>query len=63
MMSKPEPLIAEYNLTDWMNDSYTGTDALKKSIVNPLKVNYKGILRRQTATAGGHAKDDEDGED
>jgi len=44
-MSAPEPLIAEYDLTDWMNGSYTGTDKLKRSIVSPLKTNYKGLVR------------------
>lgn len=46
MMSAPEPLIAEYDLRDWMNSSYTGIDPQKK-IVSPLKTNYKGLVRRQ----------------
>lgn len=47
LMTSPELLIAEYDLRDWMNSSYTGTDPSKKCIVSPLKANYKGVLRRQ----------------
>jgi putative DNA primase/helicase len=47
MMIAFEPLIVEYNLTDWMNSAYTGTDPRKKAAVGPLKVNYRGLVRRQ----------------
>jgi putative DNA primase/helicase len=44
-MSAFEPLIAEFNLLDWMNQSYTGTDQMKRCITSPLKANYRGLLR------------------
>jgi putative DNA primase/helicase len=59
-MSAPEPLIAEYNLTDWMNSTYTGADPLKKSMVSPLKVNYKGLVRRQLVGVASPIPLDED---
>lgn len=46
-MSTPEPLIAQYGLTDWMNSTYTGTDPAKRCMVHPLKDNYKGLVRRK----------------
>jgi len=52
-MGGPEPLIAEYNLSDWMNGSYTGSDPSKRSTVGPLKPNYKGLLRLPPANYGG----------
>jgi putative DNA primase/helicase len=58
MMSTSEPLIAEYNLTAWMNSSYTGADPLKKSIVSPLKVNYKGLIRRKAVSPARHVQGD-----
>lgn len=50
-MSNPEPLIARYDLKDWMNQSYTGPDPLKRSTVHPLQPNYRGIQRTTTTTA------------
>lgn len=50
-MSQPEPLIARFDLKDWMNPTYTGSDPLKKSIVTPLP-NYRG-LQRTVAPASG----------
>jgi putative DNA primase/helicase len=61
-MSSPEPLIARYDLKDWMSQTYTGSDPLKKSVVYPLAPNYRGLLR-QGATAAGQgagANDDDD---
>lgn len=52
-MSAPEPLIARFDLKDWMNQTYTGTDPLKKSVVSPLAVSYRGF-QRQVGT-GAHA--------
>ncbi|MBN8423121.1 hypothetical protein JF531_01125 [Microbacterium esteraromaticum] len=46
-MALPEPLIAQYGLTEWMNSNYTGTDPAKRCTVSPLKVNYKGLVRRK----------------
>ena len=50
-MSWPEPLIAEYNLTDWMSKTYHGSDPDKVSVTNPLKPLYSGLVRT-TPTAG-----------
>lgn len=44
-MSAFEPLIAEFNLQDWMNQTYTGTDPVKKCMPSPLKANYRGVVR------------------
>lgn len=44
-MASPEPLIARYDLKDWMNQGYTGADPLKRSTVHPLQANYRGIQR------------------
>jgi putative DNA primase/helicase len=46
LMSLPEPLIVEYDLRDWKNAAYTGTDPLKTATTSPLKANYKGLKRR-----------------
>lgn len=55
LMSTPEPLIVEYDLKDWTNTSYTGTDVGKRAVPFPLKTNYSGLVRRQPVTlaAGG----------
>lgn len=58
MMDAPEMLIAEFELTDWMNSTYTGSDPLKRCLVHPLKGNYKGIRRLpQTGTAPANGAD------
>lgn len=44
-MEKPEPLILEYNLTEWMNPDYKGNDKDKICTTVP-KNNYRGILRK-----------------
>lgn len=45
MMTRPEPLIAEYELRDWYTPGYTGTDRLK--LCRPaLKPNYRGMIQR-----------------
>ena len=44
LMKNPESLIAEYNLTEWMNPGYHGTD-VNKLCVPDLKSTYKGLLR------------------
>lgn len=59
-MSAPEPLITEYNLTDWMNHDYSGADPLKKAVVSPLKVNYKGLIRRQQVSQAPRALQGDD---
>ena len=43
-MNKPEPLIAYYNLADWMNSMYHGNDI--NEICRPdLKKKYEGLMR------------------
>ena len=44
-MDKPEYMIADYDLVDWKNPTYTGGD-LDKICMPKLKVNYTGILRK-----------------
>ena len=44
MMCNAEPLIAEYNLTEWMNPGYHGTD-VNKQCMPDLKSVYKGLVR------------------
>ena len=43
-MSKPEPLIAEYNLIEWKNPNYTGGN-LDRVCMPKLKDFYTGIIR------------------
>ncbi|MCY1718482.1 phage/plasmid primase, P4 family [Microbacterium sp. SL62] len=50
-MAQPEPLIAEYNLQDWTNSAYTGTDPVRRCTPFPLKTNYLGIARLITNAA------------
>lgn len=45
-MINPEPLIAEYDLTDWMNPSYRGPDIYGKCVPHPQKTNYRGFVRK-----------------
>lgn len=52
-MSSPEPLIARYDLKDWMNQTYTGSDPLKKSTVSPLAPSYRGLQRQAGSGATG----------
>lgn len=61
-MASPEPLIAVFDLKDWMNQSYTGVDRLKRSTVYPLATNYRGLLRITSAgspAAATPAQDDD----
>ncbi|MCI4659669.1 DNA primase family protein [Cryobacterium zhongshanensis] len=50
-MASPEPIIARFDLKDWMSQTYTGSDPLKRSVVHPLAPNYRGIQRQGTGTA------------
>jgi putative DNA primase/helicase len=43
-MANPEPIIARWDLKDWMNPSYSGADPLRKSMP-VLAPNYRGIQR------------------
>lgn len=53
-MQKPEHLIAEYDLKEWMNPAYTGGN-LDQICMPRLKSVYNGILRN---TAGNGASED-----
>ena len=45
-MDKPEPLILQYNLKDWMNNTYHGSDPnVLCTYPHDTKQNYRGILR------------------
>ena len=44
-MDKPEPLIAKYNLRDWMDEKYSGTDVDKQCIPPKDIVSYNGLVR------------------
>lgn len=47
-MSKPEPIIAEYKLKEWMSKSYSGRDPKKISTLtaSDLAASYAGIYRK-----------------
>lgn len=45
-MSKREPLIRDYNLTNWTNKLYRGDDPDVKYRPVPLSENYRGLLRK-----------------
>ena len=45
-LSKPEPLVIEYELKDWTNKTYTGSTVAQRALPYPLKANYRGLLRR-----------------
>lgn len=45
-MDAAEPLIAEYNLTDWMDPKYVSSKDKDKMCHPLLKANYRGILRK-----------------
>ncbi|XVX22077.1 phage/plasmid primase, P4 family [Actinomycetota bacterium] len=55
LMNAPELLIAEYDLKNWMNTSYKGTDPLMRSRVTNHQPSYRGLLRRPAACADAHA--------
>ena len=57
MMDASEPLIAEYNLEDWKNPTYTGND-LERICHPKLKATYNGI-RRVVANGADIDTDDE----
>lgn len=45
MLDKPEMLIEEYNLSDWVNKNYTGNDRTKRCIITPNSTYSRCILR------------------
>ena len=46
-MDRPEPLIAEYGLKDWMNPMFMSSTDVNKKCIPMLKTNYRGFLRVQ----------------
>lgn len=44
-MAQPEPLIAEYNLREWMNPMYMSSSDLNKKCIPMPKATYNGIRR------------------
>lgn len=50
-MAEPEHLIHFYDLKDWGNSSYTGTDVDKRCVQQPLAANYRGVLRISNSAA------------
>lgn len=44
-MDKPEPLIAEYGLTGWMNPMYISSKDVDKKCCPTIKAKYNGIVR------------------
>lgn len=54
MMAVPELLIAEYELTKWLNPSYKGTDRARRAMPL-LQANYRGLLRKIGAPAVTHS--------
>ena len=44
-MDVAEPMIAEYDLRDWMNPQYTASKDVDKRCMPVLKATYKGIIR------------------
>lgn len=54
----PEPLIAEYELKDWENPSYRGSDIYGKCVPHPQKTNYRGFERRHPTHTYTHTPGD-----
>lgn len=54
-ISSPEPLIAQYDLRDWMNQAYSGADPTKRCVPSSLRANYIGVLRIPAVIAVGGA--------
>lgn len=62
---KPEPLIAAYNLTEWMNPVYKGDDPMKKCVPAPgmIPENIRGIRRFRPLNDPAFIDDDEDSDE
>ena len=58
-----EPLIGEYNLTDWQDHTYSGLDMNRKYRPNPLKTTYRGLVRVAPIITCGGTEDDENDEE
>ena len=62
-MSRPEPLIAQYDLTDWKNPAYHGSDIDKICIPKLLSNRYRGISRRPNAPSAAVSNNDSNDSD
>lgn len=62
-MDRPEPLILEYDVREWMNSGYTGSDPGRKCMPD-LAESYRGFVRVSTAGSDdGRETDSENKED
>jgi len=59
-MDGPEPLIAEYGLTKWMNPMAKGSNDLNKVCLPTLSTNYRGALLRVSSGSHLGLVDDDD---
>ena len=58
-MDDPEPLIAQYNLRDWMNLRYLGANDIVRLCTTPVTTpHYRGLLRKIPWTATVKTTDD-----
>lgn len=48
-MTYPEPMILQYDVEEWMNKEYAGTDLAKKATPNVTDHKYRGLLRNENA--------------
>ena len=48
-MNRPEPLLLEYELKNWYNETYHGSDPKKICIPKTAPI-YRGLLRRTIAS-------------
>lgn len=63
-MDKPEPLILQYNLKDWMNNTYHGSDPnVLCTYPHDAKQNYRGILRYINGTVAQQTTQTDDTDD
>ena len=44
-MGWPEPLILEYEVTEWMNRAYCGSDTDRRCMAASIKERYEGLVR------------------
>lgn len=58
-MDKPEPLLLEYGITEWMNPYYRGPD--RNQMCTPEAADrYRGFVRASAAVSGSNDKSDSD---
>ena len=62
LMDEYEPMIIEYNLTEWMNPKYTGNDPKRRATFD-LKSGYCGLVRVSDNDTDSDDADEEEGDD